>query len=400
MYFKINFTSNSNQKSIWRIFTELVNNQNITSISQLQSISAAGSWNSALTNIDWDSSEIIRTVDPINTKAQINSYRSSYGLEFYFTMEQQVYDDPSKKYYYRIVPNSNDNSANRGKLEVCNAISGSMDSAGIAPTITTNDDLRGTRIDGVGSKQTYGFVGNDGSLGSNIRTFCGYLTDTTFAWYTTSEASPTGFGTTFNNSGTYSGVFLNSQYRRFDHHNNTDNDIIPWLYTYPYATAAGWGANHTWVNHVNTNNIYGNHNLTAFNMVDASPRIGNSYPIRYFEKVAHTIGSASAENKIFVSTYLDTAGTGTTYSKTISSVADERFPTSDLNGNGFGLLPLGWTNTTRGNMGGDITSLSNIYIFNGDYYPGDEFAIGEKTYAIWPGFVGYTNRIGIAIPKE
>lgn len=401
MYLKLNFTANVTAKTVWRLVTYITNDANITSISQLQSISTSQGWHPNVSgSIDWDTSQIIRTVDPVNTYCHISNYHPSYDNDFWFVMEQQVYDDPSQKYYIHY--NTFDtNYQSRVRMEVSDSVNLALrTTAQLAYNISNADDARGTKVAATGSKKTYGNIAYDASLGSNIRTFSAYLTDTTFAWYTTSQATPVGFGTTFNTNTTYSGVFLNSQYQRFDHHNTPGNGVIPWLYTWPNGNAVGFGHDQTWNNAVNNNNIYGGHNLTAFNMVDARHRIGNTYPMSYFSKVAHTIGMHSSERYAMTALSTDTSGGGATYGKALSTTANERHVTSDLNGNGYGLLPLGWTNTVKGNMGGDITSLSNIYIFNGDYYPGDEFGVGEKTYIIWPGYAGYTNRIGIAIPKE
>jgi len=52
-------------------------------------------------------------------------------------------------------------------------------------------------------------------------------------------------------------------------------------------------------------------------------------------------------------------------------------------------------------MGGDISAVSDIYLFNGDYTPGDEITDGNRTFIIMPfGFDPTTYRLGIAVPKE
>ena len=63
------------------------------------------------------------------------------------------------------------------------------------------------------------------------------------------------------------------------------------------------------------------------------------------------------------------------------------------------MLPLVWSCNYYGNSGGNVTSQGLFYIFNGDYSPGDEFTYNGITYAIWPSYQGYTNRLGLAIPK-
>jgi hypothetical protein len=64
------------------------------------------------------------------------------------------------------------------------------------------------------------------------------------------------------------------------------------------------------------------------------------------------------------------------------------------------MLPLRWSNSYRGNLGGNASQRGGFYIFNGDYFPGDTFVHGGKTYIVLPTFRGYTDRVGIAVPKE
>jgi len=400
MYIKLNFTRDENQKTIWRLFTYIVNDSNITSISQLQSISSSQNWNNdVIGGVDFTTSEIIRTVDPTNTVCHISSH-NTYD-DFFFTMEQQVYDDPTTKYYLRYETQSPSTGLGEVIMKVSDAVVNDLSTTEQIPvSVTHSDDFRGLDVVPTGSLTTYGLIADDGALGTNLRTFSAYLTDTTLLWYTTSEATPVGFGTTFNNNSKYSGVAIHSQYERYDHHNNAGNGIIPWVYTFPWTSAAFWGNGNHWSQEVNLNRKSDNHNIRFFNIVDAKTRIGNDYPIEYDAMAAHVVGMRSAEFRPIDAGATDTSGVGATYGKIIDSTAHVRHPTSDLNGSGFGLLPFGVSNTLKGNQGGDITSLSNVYIYNGDYYPGDEFALGEKLYTIWPGYTGYTNRFGIAIPKE
>ena len=51
-------------------------------------------------------------------------------------------------------------------------------------------------------------------------------------------------------------------------------------------------------------------------------------------------------------------------------------------------------------LGGNISDIGDFYLFNGDYFPGDEFSYNNRTYVIFPVGLGYTTRLGLAIPKE
>jgi len=402
MYLKLNFSSNTSIMSCLRLLTSIVNDNTITSISALQS--KAGNWNAANT-VDYDTSEIIRTVDPVNTKCQINN-GTTYDYSFYFNMEQRVHDDPNTKYYICYDSNSGTSTAAtssyQARVRVASGLAGgTIDASGFSVTTGNNDDFQGTYVRPGGSINTGGWAVSQGSNGSNIRTFGVYLTDETFMWYATNQPTALGFGTTYNAATSYTGINIFSQYERYDHHNNPGNGIIPLFYSFPWGTAASFGANEHWDNTVNNNNIYGPHGFKVFNLVNAQHRIGNSYPIEYNPRVAQTIGSRNYEHAAGTYRNNDTAGINDlSVERVIDKTADYRHATSDLNSAGFGLLPLGWANTVKGNMGGDVTSISNVYVFNGDYFPGDEFGLGEKIYTIWPGYAGYTNRLGIAIPKE
>jgi hypothetical protein len=47
-----------------------------------------------------------------------------------------------------------------------------------------------------------------------------------------------------------------------------------------------------------------------------------------------------------------------------------------------------------------MSEKSGYYLFNGDYFPGDQFTYGGKTYVIFSTYVGYVDRVGIAVPME
>ena len=76
-----------------------------------------------------------------------------------------------------------------------------------------------------------------------------------------------------------------------------------------------------------------------------------------------------------------------------------RRPTSDLFGSGIGLITLGWEELYRGNHGGNISERSNVFVFNSEYTPGDEFSLDQKTWCLWPLNNGFSQRLGLAIPK-
>ena len=138
------------------------------------------------------------------------------------------------------------------------------------------------------------------------------------------------------------------------------------------------------------------------NCVNAYPTTGSSFPIVVTPTVNWGIGSR----------YSDTAAlntkdngavttiTGVTYGAAIFNTVSTRYPSADLKTQTYGMLPLTWRHLYYYNAGGDASAQGNFYIFNGDYFPGDEYSYGGKTYKIIPTFIGYSQRVGIAIPKE
>ena len=78
----------------------------------------------------------------------------------------------------------------------------------------------------------------------------------------------------------------------------------------------------------------------------------------------------------------------------ISSIANAAGPES------YAHVPWGWNKHSYGAMGGSISELSNIYLFNGFYQPADEYTIGSTTYSIWPTYDGSLAKLGLAIPKQ
>lgn len=415
MYIKLNFNTAMTAKGMWRLLTDIVNTSSVTSIAQLQARAAAASYNGALNipNLDVDNSEIIRTVDPVNTQMHI-AVPGTQDYAWDCMIQQRVHDDPTT-YYYGHMQSSTENGANdddQAKFNVGTAVTssgGNIAAAGqLAPSLSNADDYRGTDINLTG--QTYTGINyhhhDANGLGHNIYAIKAYITDECFLWsiYGGSGTGSSGYGTTFNNGDYYSGLRGMMQYRRYDHFNNPANGIIPmcWIQDMDDLARCGFGRNEHWIATVNTNSTLTTRApFRAMNIVNASHRIGSSYPIEYFPHVAHMIGMRSYEQMHADYETRDGSGAGDlSVGKVIDSRANYRHPNSNLNANGYGLFPLGWTNTTKGNMGGNFTDLNNVYIFNGDYQPGDEIAVGEKLYSLWPGYVGYTNRFAIAIPKE
>lgn len=234
-----------------------------------------------------------------------------------------------------------------------------------------------------------------------VRTLWMYITDEGMIWSTTNSTSySNGWGTTYNNALLQSGPWIFGQYTRFDNFNNDLNGIIPVMFTVPRATGTGYGrqTDYTAVNQPNLGpaaspTVAAIIPFKIYNMIQALPQIGGTWPVTYFPNVGYTIRGESNGRR-----QLHTASGS--IGKVVSTTAVERYPNADLTATGFALMPLGWEHFTRGNHGGNMSDQTGFYIFNGEYQPGDTFGLNGKVYTIWPIFHGFTDRIGIAIPKE
>lgn len=403
MYVKLNFTTNVTQKTVWRIFQDIIATAGTTSIAAFQT-RANTSYHPDLKVVDYANSEIIRGVDPTGVKAMIHN-QNTFDSSFNFHLRQEVHDDPGT-YYYISILSVGDNQS-RSYFRVGDTLTGDIAAASsIGVGIANIDDFHGSNFDQVSPIYSpSAYLGYDATFGNTITGFKAYLTNNCFMFsFNSGTLGVTGYSDSFNTTASYSGPWMFMQYKRFDHHNNTGNGIIPLIFPNCDVSHIGFGQGVHWTNPVNTTASGTGSNAApfrAFNLINASHRIGSSYPTVYAPIVAHTVGYRSAEQIALSYEVVDTSGIYD-YStrKVIDERANYRHPTFDLNNSGYGLFPIGWSNLYLGNHGGNFTELNNVYVFNGEYQPGDELGIGEKVYTIWPGYVGYSNRFGIAIPKE
>ena len=139
----------------------------------------------------------------------------------------------------------------------------------------------------------------------------------------------------------------------------------------------------------------------VFNLINSYPTTGASYPIVTQPMVNWGVGSRYTD---YVALTTTTNGSITlvnpTYGAVIFTTVSTRFPSADLKTQTYGMLPVSWRHLYYYNAGGDASAKGGWYCFNGDYYPSDEFSYSGKTYKILPTWTGYSNRVGIAIPKE
>lgn len=408
MFIKLSFSADTRITIPLRILADIINTSSVTSVSALQSRFTSAAYSATLTaNFDATNSTIIRTVSPANTISHVSHNSALADGRIVFTLEQPVYDAPSSKIYTRIdCPGAGATSC---FFDIGTAITGgTISSSGIALTVSeSNVSTNGTQLTLGGNN--YGNITTvlSGGAGyNNIRTFWAYVTDKCFFWAVTNGNSyNVGWGTSYSNSNIQGGPFFQTQYTRFDYHNLDSNGIYPVLWTNQRAAGIGYGTN----NDLTTvQNLYFTSNTTTLplrvhSIVSALPQVGTAWPRIYNQPVHATM--AGRTSAMYALNYAQTIGavataTAPTYAGSFSSVVNNRYPSADLTSTGFGLMPFGWEATSYGNYGGNASDQSGVYIFNGEYVPGDTFTYNNKIYMIWPMYNGNVSRVGFAVPME
>jgi hypothetical protein len=412
MYIKLSFSQDKNFQDLARIVDDVINWTTTTSITALMTRVQTVYGANIADGLTTSTSDLIRTVSPSPTLTKSHMYGGNLGTGVYkWTLEQSSYDAPNTKYYVQI-----QGTTLSAGVGVCcivgNAITGGTMTSS---ALTINTTARATGGGGVNltvAGSTYGSASSTFALGNttngqtNIRHLWMYINDRCIimAWTVTTTYS-NGWPTTFSDSSSFCGPYIFGQYTRFDYWNRDSNGIIPLAFP---DTARGIGQGFgSSSDFTQPSNYYvaqagaTSMPMVIYNTVNAFPALTSSWPIIYnavpsmqwgYRDTSYgaVINTVNANN-----TYI-TAG----YGKGISNTAAERWPSQDLSGTSFQLIALGWTLDRYGNSGGNISDRSGIFLFNGDYQPGDEFALGGKTWSVWPMWAGYADRIGLAIPKE
>lgn len=406
MFIKLNYTANKNIKTVFRAVADIINTPSVTSISALQTRATAAGYDSGiLLSLDAANSEIVRTIDISGVKAHYNVENLPQYNYFQFTLEFGAYDNSATKYYTQL----RSVNGSTATFTIGNSITGGTITSSQFPL--TNSDSGGNANPAttltVGNAFTPTVIAGANGGYSNIRTFWAYITNTTMIWCTTNGTSTaSGWPSTYNDTATFCGPHILSQYTRYDYHNNDANGIIPVAYTNPKTVyGAGFGVRDDYTVTWNTeySSATGAVPFRVLNLVSALPQVGSSWPIISHPQVAHVVnGRSSTQFAWNVTPVLGTVASTTSYSngQGITTTASQRYPSNDLTGTAFALLPLQWEYPLKGNYGGNLSDQGGFYIFNGDYAAGDTFTLNNKTWIVWPVYYGSSDRIGLAIPKE
>jgi hypothetical protein len=420
MFIKLSFTTNTRVTIPFRILTDIINNQSVNSITSLQARFTSASYDATLTNnFDATNSLIIRTNVALNTKAHFAHWATSstYSVagDFTFILEQPVYDSIlNNKVYTQIRTGNSTLTAwqDHGQLITGGTMASNQMLLTTAETYNTLTD-QGTRLT-LGGNNFGQSSGNyflaSGAGFNDVRTFWCYITDKCLFWCISNGTGPgvtypSGFPTTYGNASYFNGIYFQTQYTRYDYHNNETNGIWPVMY-HAQRAVASYGGFH------NNTDIGSIQNVTytsaavqpvkVMSIVSALPQVGSSWPKIYNPYVNYTFKGISNNAYGFATgTSLGAVGTrsASSYGGVIGSTINQRFPNATLQTSGFGMIPFGWENSYYGNHGGNATDQCGVYIFNGDFSGGDTFVYNNITYMLWPGWAlssGY--RVGMAIP--
>jgi len=413
MFIELNFTSNKKIQDVFRIANEIINQPSITSASTLNTYLTANADATVRAGFDPANSTVIKTVVPTTTKSHYarGSTNTSGTTTPYlkWTVEFQAYDS-TRKYY---VQQSNATSSTDQATTIIGSslTGGDMSSSQLPISATNTSATDGTTLTVAGTTETglTGGIGAGSTGGTNIRTFWLHLSNTGMIFAMTCEnSSNLGFNNTYSNSTNYCGPFIFGQYTRHDYFNTDANAIFPLMYTnLNRAVGQGFGGATTdWAGTHNSMATYPTyttaHPFKVVNLISAAQQSGSTWPVVTFPVVNWGVSNRFDERfGLSATSGIDTTQVSTVnYAPGIYTTANTRFPSADLKSVGFAMLPITWRHSYYNNTGGNMSERSGYYLYNGEYYPGDQFTYGGKTYVIFPTWTGYSARVGIAVPME
>lgn len=407
MLIKLNYTSGKTVGQALRVVNEIINTPAVTSISSLRSTATTGTWAADLLQyLDDATSYIYRTTDTTGVVSHMaRPAAASASFAFDWMVEFPTYDSPTAKQYMRLTCSST--TANSATEAFGSAISGSISSAQWAPSSPSSGSTSsGTTLTITGNITSGRGVAGTSSL---LTTLWVYITPSSLVWCavcSNGTFQPSGwYGTNSNyaSTTTFSGPNIYSQYRRYDYWNTASNNILPFVYINPSNTNPGFLSVATELGINNpSSSTSAECSFNAFNYINATPGTGTSFPVTYGIRVATGVGTRFSDTfNLASSSGSSTNPTDPCYGAVVNtSTTQTRIPSSNLLTKGFSILPLTIRNMNVSMLGGNISDIGDFYLFNGDYFPGDEFSYNNRTFVIFPVGLGYTTRLGLAIPKE
>jgi hypothetical protein len=420
MYIKLQYSSNKRYAQCLRLLTAIVQDATITSAEILET--KVSTWHADVKGgIDFINSEIIRTVDPTNVRMRYNkSTNFAYLNNHNWMVEFDVYDNPGEKWYIQSRSELTTGVV-EGKWSVGTVLAGgAFDAPGQQPPTQTDATAPGSsealfRLDPANNVENKHATALNGPDTGDIRCMWVHLTNEGLALsFTHRDSTNNGMPTDYTNlvsSATISGPYIFGHYERWDYWNKASNGIVPVMYHNIHRQAhCGYGfdlarANYDWAQTLNTEynvptNDAGPYRI--FGTIDAKASTSPSWPLQRHTMVNQSVGMRSDYYLPLTTTGLGAVATSAIASTgaVVHMAASTRYISEDLKSTTFGMLPITWQHAYYNNTGGSMTARTGVYLFNGEYFPGDEYTFNSKNYVIWPTYSGYAQRVGIAIPKE
>jgi hypothetical protein len=409
MFIKLNFTVDKTTLEAVALLHHIISNPSIVDIptfsSSLDTLHVGLS-----SGFDAENSELIRTVDPDRVVSHLSkSTTTSRGVH---TLQFDVYNNQSQKYYIQL----NAALASSIRTFISDTLVGSQDLTTRSSVDLSSVNLRSTESGGdsvnLGTGSNSADTLDETSLnitasGDVTRCIWAYITNECFIYNLSLQTStPSGWNTSYNTL-TNAGPYIYSQYQNFDQFMRSENGIVPLMFT-SHFRGGGFGMFTDWAridNVLFTKPTTVTTSCPAFqilNGIDAYPQAVSTWPKLRSPFVSWGSGSRTNDQFALISASGGSATTSTTtrYGRVINTGAYHRYPSADRRSTGYAMLPLRWELSYYGLKGGNATAVGGMYIFNGEYVAGDLFNYNGKTYMIWPTNIGYTVRVGLAIPKE
>lgn len=411
MLVKLNYTSPTNPVTLFRTISYIISNTSITSISGLYSslIAAGASSSFNLSYLDLTNSYVVRTNAASNCSAHIaRPTAASGGYAFEFTLRQPIHD-ASGTYVYHQWYNSS-TTANADTCTISSSISSWGGSEWSVTISNTGSSGQGTTLTQTGTQVQNGTM-YPSSTSNLTYTFWFYLTDYSVMWaYNQDLTAGLGISTTTfgGTSAGWTGIRFASQYRRFDYWNTSANNIVPIAYGNSNRTTSMVFTTTNDYNSVN-NPTSATATESMFSVMhqvtDAQPSTNLTWTISNNQRVSWGLGTRFSDCLAMTSssTTAGTTATGPNIGQVLwvdAGNINTRLPISNLQNRGYALLPFTWRNAKYGAMGGNISEIGDLYLFNGDYFPGDEFVYNNRTFVLLPTAQSWTTRLAIAVPKE
>jgi len=453
MLIKLNYSTAKTAAQVWRVVADIIQNTSVNSIAALRVRQTAASYNSDLLQGLVDTtSYIVRSTDiTANTTCHIARPSVASGnFAFEFILKQKVYD-ASSTYVVKL-----DSTLTTGTFFNSTVGTSTGDTAANQWDVTassTQSTSQGSPL-GVGGTLSPVFSAGVKDAGGAIYTLWVYLTDTCFVWaanrdtYTISGFPANGWDArTF-----WNGPHIYSQYTRGDYWNTDANGIIPLVFTQHTSSASiqfpfqgksygeGLFSRESEIGFCQS--IYSNtpsywNNNVSFQFLNGIDNtLSNVYTTRAVQsnilgvpgiisrwadmtplgrQISADIRQPSLSNSYRYDSVL-LAHTALSGQSVALDRSNYRYISEDLQSYyGYVLYPLSVRNSLFNMNGGNITDRSGLYLFNGDFFPGDEVTVGGITYALIPVGMntypqatlsaatvsaGTQSRIALAVPKS